>query len=202
MHVSLVAKTDFIGIDDNEMLADFAAGICYNSIMRNDKRRIKNCIRRGHESVIEHLSATFLIEDISRACSHQIVRHRLASYSQQSQRYCDTGEWAPVIPPEIQDNEVVLHNFLKMVGEIKKFYVAAKSYGVLKEDARFILPNATPTTILVTMNLRNWRHFIEMRFAQEAQWEIRAVAKEILRILYGEYPAIFKDFYDQTYWEE
>ena len=148
-----------------------AAAVCYNS--EPDLRVVKGCIKSGHHSVLEHCSFTFRVEGISRACSHQLVRHRLASYSQQSQRYVtyDDLEWATEgMPSSIADEiegycDYALTNYKDMIDR-----------GVKAEDAREVLPNATPTIIYVTMNLRALIHFCNERMCTRAQAEIRKVA--------------------------
>jgi thymidylate synthase (FAD) len=162
---------------------------------------IEALIRRGHLSVIEHPSATFFVSDISRACSHQLVRHRLASYSQESQRYVDTSRFVPVIPETVADNPEAHAIFASTEIACKVGYRALRELGIPKQDARFLLPNATPTSIVATMNFRQWRHFFNMRCDKHAQWEIRAVANEVLRQLYKVAPSVFEDLYRKFLWE-
>lgn len=201
--VTLIAKTNFLRNMDDELLADFAAGVCYNSPMKQTKERIKKCIEKGHESIIEHLSVTFLIEDISRACSHQIVRHRLASYSQESQRYVEMDDTNNFITPESMTHtwldcsakKEAASSFSAFVERAFSTYNYLRALGVPKQDARFVLPNATITRLVVTMNLCNWRHFIKVRADKAAQWEIQDVALDILSDLYELYPTIFGDLF-------
>lgn len=148
-----------------------AASVCYDS--KPDLRIVKGCIRSGHQSVLEHCTFTFKIEGISRACSHQLVRHRIASYSQQSQRYVTYSnlEWATTgVPAETVDEleeycDYALTAYRDMIER-----------GVKAEDAREVLPNATPTIIYVTFNLRALMHFCNERMCTRAQKEIREVA--------------------------
>ena len=158
-----------------------AAGTCYGKTDISEKR-VENCIKAGHESVLEHASATFQISDISRACSHQLVRHRLASYSQQSQRYCkiDTGsdDWY-VIPPDILADNNRLELYKMFMGDYAWHYNGALNDGVKPEDARYLLPEACKTEIVVTMNCREFFHFLETRLSHRAQWEIRYLAQEM-----------------------
>jgi thymidylate synthase (FAD) len=175
-----------------EYLIERAGRVCYRSEMSDSPDEfIRSLIRRGHESVIEHASATFYISGISRACSHQLVRHRLASYSQESQRYCEAGDWEPIIPPTVED----LLTFFEAIEEAKQIYHKLRQAGIPREDARFVLPNATPTSIVVTMNFRSWRHFCRVRCDKAAQWEIRQVACIILQMLNDQAPAVFGDLY-------
>jgi len=190
MKVTLLAHTP-----NGEELIERAARVCYRSESKlKSAGFISSLIDRGHESVIEHASASFLIEDISRACSHQLVRHRLASFSQESQRYCDTGEWEPIVPPlmwSVQRREV----FFAAIEHAKDAYRKLRELGVRKEDARFVLPNAAPTRLVMTANLREWRHIISLRCDKRSQWEIREVATKILELLHFTYPEVFADLY-------
>jgi thymidylate synthase (FAD) len=155
---------------------------------------IKSIIDSGHESVLEHASFTFSIEGISRACSHQLVRHRIASYSQQSQRYVKfdiTNEDAFVIPPEISKDsslrELFIYQCQKSMMEYHTLVQTLISKGRTNEeaceDARYIIPNACKTNITMTMNLREIRHFINQRSCNRAQWEIRELANRIHYLL-------------------
>lgn len=161
--------------------------------VENDKalKLLKNIVDRGHGSVLEHCVFTFSIEGISRACSHQLVRHRIASYSQQSQRYVDGSKFGYVIPPEIKKNESFKKAFDSYMKNTMNFYNGLVALGIKKEDARYLLPNATTTNIVVTMNARELLHFIELRSSPRAQWEIRELAQEMLRQLKEVAPVIF-----------
>ncbi len=147
----------------------------------------------GHESVFEHVSFTFRIEGISRVCSHQLVRHRMASFTQQSQRY------VPIDPefiiPESIDKSEFSEEFKKILDDSRKLYKKMVENGIRKEDARFILPQAIETKIIVTMNGRELRHFISLRAEKDAQWEIRALATEMLKQVYQVAPILFEDLY-------
>ena len=133
-----------------------------------------------------HRSATFLVDGVSRACSHQFVRHRLGSFSQESQRYVDLvkGGWKPVIPPAILDNEEATQMVKQTWEQIEQAYIKLRSLGIRKEDARFLLPNATETRFVVTMSLAGWKHFLSLRDDKAAQWEIRAVAATIRQMMH------------------
>jgi len=145
----------------------------------SEKKFIKRIVKMGHESVLEHASATFRIEGGSRAFTHQEVRHRLCSFTQQSQRYV---------------NEIANMLFNTFLGYAKIVYKLLQSLGIKNEDARFVLPNAIESEIVVTANLRQWRHVIGLRGEKHAQWEIRAIIIEILKILKKEAPTVFEDF--------
>jgi len=158
------------------------------------KRVIKRVAGYGHVSVIEHASFTFSIEGVSRAMTHQLVRHRIASYTQQSQRYVtyDTLE-KYVTPPNITNNTEAKEIFEHALGKISESYQRLLKIGIPKEDARFILPNAAKTNIIVTMNARELRHFFNLRCCMRAQWEIREAATEMLKQAKKAAPALFEN---------
>jgi thymidylate synthase (FAD) len=158
------------------------------------KRIIKRVTGYGHVSVIEHAYFTFSIEGVSRAMTHQLVRHRIASYTQQSQRYVkyDTLE-KYVTPPTIAEDTETNKIFDETLEKISETYQSLLKMGVPKEDARFILPNAAKTNIIVTMNARELRHFFNLRCCMRSQWEIREVATEMLRQAKKAAPALFED---------
>jgi thymidylate synthase (FAD) len=158
------------------------------------KEKILKVTAYGHASIIEHASFTFSIEDVSRAMTHQLVRHRIASYTQQSQRYVtyDTVE-KYVTPPSITDNVEAKKIFDKNLEGISDTYQKLLTLGIPKEDARFILPNAAKTNIIVTMNARELRHFFNLRCCARAQWEIREVAAEMLKQARKAAPALFEN---------
>ncbi len=144
------------------------------------KKLIKHLAEAGHLSPLEHASFTFAIEGISRACSHQLVRHRIASYSQQSQRYVKEGGFNFIVPPKIRAKKEAYEKFLKAIEADRVAYDEMLKI-VPAEDARFLLPNACETRILVTMNTRSLYNFFEHRLCVRAQWEIRALANEMLK---------------------
>lgn len=155
---------------------------------------VRMLIERGHDSVIEHASATFRISGVSRTMTHQLVRHRLASYTQQSQRVVNEGDLKKfTIPPSILMNDLTRTKFSIIMDNAFNTYDFLIRHGINKEDARFVLPNACQTEIVVTCNLRNWRHIIKMRGNRHAQWEFRMVVRAILKILQEECPNIFYD---------
>ena len=155
---------------------------------------LQGIVRAGHGSVLEHCTFTFSIEGISRACSHQLIRHRIASYSQQSQRYVRGEFFDYVTPKSITDGgTLLLEKYDEFMDETMKFYTQMVNSGIPKEDARYILPNATTTNIVVTMNARELLHFIGLRMDKRAQWEIRELAKEMLRQVKEVAPVIFGD---------
>jgi thymidylate synthase (FAD) len=158
------------------------------------KQKIRKVTGYGHASVIEHASFTFSVEDVSRAMTHQLVRHRIASYSQQSQRYVtyDTLE-KYVTPPSINGNAQARKTFNDALENVSETYGKLLKMGIPKEDARFILPNAAKTNIIVTMNARELRHFFNLRCCARAQWEIREVAVEMLKQAKKATPILFEN---------
>lgn len=158
------------------------------------KRKIRQVTGYGHASVIEHASFTFSVEDVSRAMTHQLVRHRIASYTQQSQRYVtyDTLE-KYATPPSIARNVEAKKIFDETLEKISETYQKLLKMTIPKEDARFILPNAAKTNIMVTMNARELRHFFNLRCCARAQWEIREVATEMLKYAKKAAPALFEN---------
>lgn len=153
----------------------------------------------GHESVLEHASFTFGIEGVSRALLAQITRHRLASFSVQSQRYVGYEQgFGYIIPPRIQElGEDAVQEFARQMNTIEEWYRDWQSRlgngEKSNEDARFVLPNACETRMILTMNVRELRHFFALRMCERAQWEIRALATEMHRQCLEAAPALFKD---------
>jgi thymidylate synthase (FAD) len=199
MHVKIIGTTRLA--EDHgapEALLEHAGRACYRSEPKGDPGRfLRARIREGHESIIEHASVTFEISGISRACTHQLVRHRIASYSQESQRYVDMSDPEFVVPPSVVDNSQAQAIWDRFMGQVAETYNQLRDLGVWKEDARFVLPNATATRIIVTMNFRALRHFFSVRCEKGAQWEIRNLAREMLRQVHGLAPSAFGDLYDQ-----
>ncbi len=159
-----------------------------------EKKFIKMLMDKGHYSVLEHAYATFRISGVSRAFTHQLVRHRLCSFTQESQRHVDESRFEYIEPDSIKKKAEAHLAFVKFMEEAKTTYSQLLGLKIRNEDARFVLPNAVESQIVVTANLREWRHIIELRTSPEAQWEIRKVAIEILKILKKHAPTIFWDF--------
>ena len=195
MEVKLLAITHFLhGDGSTEGLIEYAGRVCYRTQPRgNPGAFIRKRIEEGHESIIEHAVATFEIRGISRACSHQLVRHRLASYSQESQRYVDMNHPEFVLPPSIAQNPEAMRVWEETLKAVQTGYRKLRELGIHKEDARFLLPNATATRIVMSANFREWRHFLKVRLNPKAQWEIRELARRILIILYRVAPSVFAD---------
>lgn len=213
MNVKLLVYTP-----DPEKVIATAAKLCYSSSTIDelhdglDEEKITKFINMlmslGHESPIEHVSFTFGIEGISRACSHQLVRHRIASYSQKSQRYVNETQFEYVTPDAIASDPVTKdvydetmqllqgrYDFIR-TGLIQKYVKDGMDEKAAEkkanEDARMILPNACCTSIIVTMNIRSLFNFFKHRCCNRAQWEIRAVANEMFRQCMEVAPNIFK----------
>lgn len=162
-----------------------AAGTCYGK-SDSPHTRVANCVKLGHTSILEHAKFTLRIEGISRACSHQLVRHRMASYCQQSQRYCkydlEGNDWY-VMPPDFVDNYDAQCWFDDRMTVMGAAYRHALKQGMKPEDARYLLPEATKTTVVMSMNARELLHFLDLRADKTAQWEIRDLAFAILTTL-------------------
>ena len=155
------------------------------------KSILEHVVNLGHTSVIEHTSFTFAISDVSRSLTHQLVRHRIASYAQQSQRYVNLNESNYVTPPKIAKNKKMKKAYDKTMENIWKEYNKLLELDIPAEDARYVLPNATCTNIIVTMNARSLLNFFELRCCQHAQWEIRHLANKMLQEVKKVAPTIF-----------
>lgn len=197
MRVTLLSYTK-----DAERLCASAAHSCYSDkgaseLMEewDEKKGAKwlgNPLASGHHSVIEHASYTFSIEGVSRVLSHQLVRHRIASFSQMSQRYVDMKEAGYVVPPTIAADPDLEKRYRALMDHIWSEYEALAEK-VPVEDARYVLPNACTTNITVTMNARELWHFFELRTCRRAQHEIREMADEMLRLAQEASPFIFQN---------
>lgn len=159
---------------------------------------VRHVMLSGHASPIEHVSFTFALSGVSRALTHQLVRHRIASYSQQSQRYVDASNMDYILPPAIKKNPKILARYEAFMEEVGKAYHDIKTMleedgrGTLaKEDARMVLPQAAASNIVVTMNCRSLLNFFEHRCCTRAQWEIRDCANQMLAECRDVLPEIF-----------
>ncbi|MFO8109273.1 MAG: FAD-dependent thymidylate synthase [Thermoplasmata archaeon] len=194
MEVNILTHTP-----EPDKLATLAALTCYSrdvpdmeDISEEKIAEVLGMVKEsGHYSVIEHASFTFAAKNVSRSLTHQLVRHRIASYSQQSQRYVDMKDFAWVKPESIthEETEEVYRDFMDVVEE---------TYSKLKEkipveDARYVLPNATASNIIITMNARELWHFFSLRCCRRAQWEIRELADRMLELVTKVAPVIFED---------
>lgn len=163
MNVTLIQATPH----PIETIAQIAS-ICYDSDPKNPMGLVKHLYRNGHHSVFEHIYFTFKVEGISRACSHQLVRHRHCSFTQRSQRYCSEDGFSFVTPPTIAQSA-----FAMDMDDIENWYEDYQNSGVPNEDARYVLPNACETSLYVSCNLRELIHMANERLCSRAQWEIR-----------------------------
>jgi len=198
-------SVEFIGELDAEKIMkhiELAGRVCYKSESKiSDKsaeKFIANIIKSGHESVIEHVSLTFKIV-CDRGVSHEIVRHRLASYSQSSTRYCNYasdkfGNELTFIKPCFWNEDDENYNLWKETLELaEKNYLALIKNGAKPQEARSILPNSLMTEIFMTADLREWRHFLKLRCSKRAHPQMREVALKIYKILNESLPVIFSD---------
>lgn len=190
--ITLIAYTP-----DPEKVIATAARLCYSSddiatIQQGvgAPKMIKQLLSSGHESPLEHASFTFGIEGVSRAFLAQITRHRIASFSVQSQRYVNQSDFDYVMPPEVQSQRDK-HFYEQHMRTMAMWYKDMMLEGVDKEDARFVMPNAAATRMIVTMNARELRHFFSLRCCNRAQWEIRNVAWEMWKQVYEIAPHVF-----------
>lgn len=177
MKVSLIQATP----KPIETIAQIAS-ICYDSDPKNPLGLVKHLYRNGHHSVFEHIYFTFKIEGISRACSHQVVRHRHCSFTQRSQRYCSEDGFSYVMPESIEEVDEFdgFSGFMEMVTENYRELVAL---GVPNEDARMVLPNACATSLYLSCNLRELIHICNERLCSRAQWEIRAMVQKMVALV-------------------
>ena len=164
---------------DPILAVEEAASNCYDSVPDGSGKIMKHCVKSGHHSVTEFCDFTFHIEGVSRALSHQLVRHRIASYAQRSQRYCSEYGFDFVTPPSIKKNEDAYDSYVGMMQTIQEWYSELQEFGVPNEDARMVLPNACETILEVKMNLRTLMNFMYERLCTCAQWEIRELARKM-----------------------
>ena len=186
-------KVELINYTQNPVEAiERAASTCYDSQI-TDGRIMRHCYKSGHHSVLEFSDFSFRISGVSRALTHQLVRHRMASYAQRSQRYCVEDGFEFVTPTGVSKNAEADEIYQNTVETIKKAYSDLLAMGVAAEDARMLLPNACCTEICVKMNLRELIHFCNERLCACAQWEIRAMAREMVKAVVAVAPEL-KDF--------
>lgn len=204
---------------DSETLVAAAAKVCYSGkpildilsteYQVDSAKYLEMLMDLGHESPLEHINFTFAVQGISRACLAQLTRHRIASYSVRSQRYVSEAQCSFVVPPEIERNEEAKACFQNAVREslvaykelvkvLKASYVeggmdARDAQKKAQEDARFVLPNACETQLMVTMNARELLHFFSLRCCMRAQWEIRELAEKMLKLCREAAPNIFRN---------
>ncbi|MFP4482405.1 MAG: FAD-dependent thymidylate synthase [Thermovirgaceae bacterium] len=178
-----------------------AARLCYSDASAEDlfseigQKKIRGFLehlrKSGHMSPFEHASFSFGVDGISRICSHQLVRHRMASYSQQSQRYVAMAKPDVIVPPSIEADPVLKERYTALVASSLEAYREFVEKGVPREDARYLLPHGWQTRIVLTMNARELHHFFRLRLCRRAQWEIRELARRMLVLARKEAPVLF-----------
>jgi thymidylate synthase (FAD) len=186
-----------------ERVVAMAARLCYSAIGAEElserlsdddvRRMVAKMVKLGHASTIEHVSFTFGVEGVSRVLTHQLVRHRIASYDQQSQRYVASHGFQYITPPSIAEKPEARAKFDRLMGDIRQIYDGLTELGIPKEDARYVLANAAETKIIITMNARSLLHFFNLRCCHRAQWEIRAMAYKMLAEVQKVAPTLFKN---------
>ncbi|HAJ95616.1 MAG TPA: FAD-dependent thymidylate synthase [Actinobacteria bacterium] len=186
-----------------EKMVAVAARLCYSPVGVEElmeelsdeevNKLVRFVVKSGHLSTTEHIDFTFAIEGVSRALTHQLVRHRVASYNQQSQRYVKfQDKFEYVTPDSIENNADVRKKYKDLILEIHNLYKELLDRGIEAEDARYILPNASETKIIATMNGRELLHFFTVRCCNRAQWEIRELAISMLKQVKRVAPVIFE----------
>lgn len=197
MTIELLASTP-----NPELTIAHAASTCYDSKPKElepARKMIKAIIKSGHESCVEHASATFVLDGISRVVTHELVRHRIGfSYSQRSQRYVNEHNPSYVIPEEIAGSPKALEIFQEAMNAAWAAYSKLQAVGMRNEIARYVLPNACTTKITVTANFRAWRNFLKLRCSKRAQPEIKRLAYKLLDELCKIAPACFEDLKDES----
>ncbi len=191
MEVKLIAVTHYRDGDGPQGLLERAGRLCYGSPMGDTARFLTARVREGHLSLIEHATASFYIGGISRACSHQLVRHRLCSFSQRSQRYVTEDNARFAVPPSIAAHPEASAVYSSFLEEARQAYNRLRALGIPKEDSRFVLPAAVTTDLIMTFNFREALHLFSSRIAPQAQWEIREVCVRMLEALHPVAPAVF-----------
>ncbi len=195
MKVTLLACTQ-----NADAICAAAGNSCYSERSSADivddiesEKVLSRIVGMGHHSVIEHAVFTFSVEGVSRALTHQLVRHRVASFSQQSQRYVSMDSASYVTPHTVEGDVEASKVFDETMDAIWDAYRKLEERGIPPEDARYLLPNGCTTNITITMNARELLHFFSLRCCNRAQWEIREMADRMLEICREESPVIFRD---------
>lgn len=186
----VAARNCYSEKDCTELLAN-----AYDKTLDQKIKLISKVLDSGHFSIAEHVSITFSVDGISRACSHQLVRHRLCTYSQKSQRYCSyEGKMFEYITPKTIKESKYKAEYDQLMENIQNIYDKLVEVGIKPEDARYILPNAACTNIVVTTNLRNIIHVMGLRCCSRAQWEVRQMFKQLAEKLKAQLPFMSKYF--------
>lgn len=190
--------------DNPERAVATAARLCYAPVGAKElmetmpPERVQSVLstimKSGHFSTLEHVSYTFAVDGVSRALTHQLVRHRLASFNQQSQRYVKFAEGVETVKPDtVSHDEEANRIFDEAINAVLEGYQKLLDAGIPAEDARYLLPNAAETKIVITMNIRELLHFFSLRCCNRAQWEIREMAHRMLALVKPTAPYIFMD---------
>lgn len=193
-------KVDILTIPDNILKTVYTAcRTCYSSefpvnIWGNASEEekmlklVKKVVESGHHSTLEHCFIVFSISGVSRACTHQIVRHRHMSFSQKSQRYVtEKGEFEYIIPPTLK-NSPLLEEYKEFMKTTSDFYAKMISEGIPAEDARFVLPNAASSSMVASLNIRELIHLANLRLCTNAQLEIRTVVNKMCNLVIEKEP--------------
>jgi thymidylate synthase (FAD) len=178
MNVTLIQATP----NPVETIAQIAS-ICYDSDPKNPMALVKHLYNNGHLSVMEHIYFTFKIEGISRACSHQLVRHRHCSFTQRSQRYCSEDGFEMIKPKSFDKAKGIENWYEDYVDATRENYVGLQQRGIPNEDVRYTLPNGCATSLYLSCNLRELIHMANERLCTRAQWEIRELVKEMCQLV-------------------
>lgn len=196
MHVSIISQTP-----EAERLVAAASRLCYAKAPPDELlsamtlEEVREYLARlstmEHFSPFEHAVFTFAVTGVSRALTHELVRHRIASYTQRSQRYLNESGFGFVTPPKIADHPEAAEVFARAIAGLQESYARLLALGIPREDARFLLPNACQSQIMVTMNARGLRNFFALRCCNRAQWEIRVLAGRMLELSREAAPGLF-----------
>ncbi len=198
MEVKLLRHTP-----EPEKTVAMSARLCYSPIgaaqleekMTDEQaaKLVRKLVSMGHFSTLEHVTFTFAIEGVSRVLTHQLVRHRIASYSQQSQRYVKEHNFETIMPPTIAARPEAKEKFNRLMQDIQDLYNEYTEMGIPAEDARYVLPNAAETKIVCTFNVRSLMNFFSLRCCTRAQWEIRQLAEKMLAECKKIAPVLFEN---------
>ncbi|MFH1541289.1 MAG: FAD-dependent thymidylate synthase [Elusimicrobiota bacterium] len=192
-------KIELLAVTPNaEKLIENAGRTCYMSFDKkldgSEKKFIQGLVKAGHSSVLEHAYVTFRVKEVSRALTHQLVRHRLCAFSQQSQRYVNEKNFSYVTPEKIEKDEKAKKIYDDFLEYSRDIYTKLQTLTIPNEDARYVLPNAVCSEIVFSTNFRELRHMFQVRGSRRAQWEIRELCIEILKIMIEKAPSVFGDF--------
>ena len=199
MEVKLLRHTP-----EPEKTVAMSARLCYSPVgaaqleetMSDEQaaKLVRKLVEMGHFSTLEHVTFTFAIEGVSRVLTHQLVRHRIASYSQQSQRYVKEHNFETIMPPAIAARAEAKAKFEQLMADIQTMYNEfTDEFGIPAEDARYVLPNAAETKIVATFNVRSLMNFFSLRCCNRAQWEIRQLAEKMLAECKKAAPVLFEN---------